>query len=104
VLTTLHSFSGTDGSIPYSALVQATNGNFYGTTSLGGANGDGAVFMITPSGTLTTLHTFSGTDGNGPYAALVQGADGTFYGTTNRATPSANLPTTGPPPPCVPQV
>jgi len=88
-LTTLYSFcqSGcTDGSSPYAGLVQATNGDFYGTTDGGGSYGYGTVFKITPSGTLTTLYSFcsqSGcTDGSGPYAGLVQDTNGTFYGTT----------------------
>jgi uncharacterized repeat protein (TIGR03803 family) len=89
-LTTLYSFcsqSGcTDGDDPYAGLVQAADGNFYGTTVSGGANNDGTVFKITPSGTLTTLYSFcsqSGcTDGDQPYAGLVQGTDGNLYGTT----------------------
>jgi uncharacterized repeat protein (TIGR03803 family) len=86
-LTTLHSFDGTDGADSSAVLVQATDGNLYGTTRLGGANGAGTVFKITPSGTLTTLHNFcSGgaacVDGDAPYAGLVQAADGNFYGTT----------------------
>jgi uncharacterized repeat protein (TIGR03803 family) len=88
-LTTLHSFcsqSGcTDGSLPY-GLVQATDGDLYGITTDGGANSDGTVFKITPSGTLTTLYSFcsqSGcTDGEGPSAGLIQATDGDFYGTT----------------------
>jgi uncharacterized repeat protein (TIGR03803 family) len=79
---TLHSFDGTDGSYPSAALVQATNGKFYGTTGGGGPNGQGTVFKITPNGTLTTLHSFNFTDGYSPYAALVQAANGEFYGTT----------------------
>lgn len=81
-VTTLHSFDRTDGAIPYSALVQGTNGNFYGTTSDFGANGYGTVFSITPGGTLTTLHNFDKTDGAFPYAPLVQATNGTFYSTT----------------------
>ncbi len=87
-LTTLHSFAaGSDGSGPISWLVQASNGNFYGTTRTpphgeGGAYGYGTVFEITPSGTLTTLHSFDGTDGAYPYAGLVQATDGNLYGTT----------------------
>jgi uncharacterized repeat protein (TIGR03803 family) len=88
-LTTLHSFDGTDGEFPYGAtLVQATDGNFYGTTSFGGdlscdsPNGCGTVFKITVSGKLTTLHVFEGTDGAYPSAGLVQATDGNFYGTT----------------------
>jgi uncharacterized repeat protein (TIGR03803 family) len=80
--TTLHSFDGTDGTNPYAGLVQATNGNLYGTTNAGGANSVGTVFKITPKGTLTTLHSFDGTDGSYPYAGLVQATDGNFYGTT----------------------
>ena len=72
----------TDGANPYAGLVQATNGNFYGTTELGGAYNNGTVFKITPVGTLTTLYSFSGADGADPWAGLVQGTDGNFYGTT----------------------
>jgi uncharacterized repeat protein (TIGR03803 family) len=96
-LTTLHSFcadNGTvpclDGFYPQAALVQAANGDLYGTTSAGGTNlfgGDGGtVFKITPSGTLTTLYNFCSqsncADGAGP-TGLVQGADRDFYGTTS---------------------
>jgi uncharacterized repeat protein (TIGR03803 family) len=81
--TVLHSFDGTDGTEP-NGLIQATNGNFYGTTAFGGANGKGTVFEITPSGTLTTLASFNGTDGANPEAALIQATDGNFYGTTSR--------------------
>ena len=85
--TTLHRFDGTDGSNPNAELVQATDGNLYGTTDRGGANVDfGTVFKITPSGTLTTLYSFcsqSGcADGAPPIAGLVQATDGNFYGTT----------------------
>jgi uncharacterized repeat protein (TIGR03803 family) len=92
-LTTLHSFCSqggagcTDGYQPEAGLLQATNGNFYGTTVFGGANntcysGCGTVFKITPSGALTTLHSFNATDGYVPHTALVQAANGMFYGTT----------------------
>ena len=103
VLTTLHSFDGTDGAEPLAGLVQARNrnhrgghtdhedhrgehtdhdGNFYGTTIYGGANDYGTVFEITPAGTLTTLHSFDYIDGEYPYAGLVQASNGNFYGTT----------------------
>jgi uncharacterized repeat protein (TIGR03803 family) len=82
-LTTLHSFDGADGAVPSGALVQATNGDFYGTTFYGGAGCNGTAFSITPGGTLTTLHSFEGTDGANPAAALVQATNGDFYGTTN---------------------
>ena len=76
-----------DGASPVAGLVQATNGEFYGTTENGGANGGGTIFKITPSGSLTTLYSFcsqSGcTDGNYPIAGLVQDTHGDFYGTTS---------------------
>ena len=82
VLTPLHAFGGDDGALPQAALVQGTNGNFYGTTTLGGTNNNGTVFQITPAGTLTTLYQFGGIDGSIPIAGLVQGSDGFFYGVT----------------------
>jgi uncharacterized repeat protein (TIGR03803 family) len=84
-LTTLYSFDGTDGYRPQAGLVQATDGNLYGTTAYGGANQFGTVFKITTGGTLTTLHSFdspNGTDGAYPFAGLVQATDGNLYGTT----------------------
>jgi len=90
-LTTLHSFDYSDGGLPAAGLVQATDGNFYGTAASGGSNGGyGTVFKITPSGTLTTLHSFGGTDGANPYGVLVQVADGNFYGTTDEGGTSNN--------------
>ncbi|MGC1370849.1 MAG: choice-of-anchor tandem repeat GloVer-containing protein [Candidatus Sulfotelmatobacter sp.] len=85
-LTTLYSFcsqsSCADGSSPYAGLIQATDGNFYGTTYAGGAGNEGTIFKITLRGTLTTLHSFDGADGAYPYAGLIQATDGDFYGTT----------------------
>src|SRR5436190_895090 len=83
-LTTLHSFNGGDGRSPEAALVQGSDGNFYGTTAFGGAHFKGTVFKINATGNLTTLHSFSGSpsEGANPIAALVQGSDGNFYGTT----------------------
>ena len=61
-VTTLYSFCAetecTDGAEPVGPLVQAANGDFYGTTSTAGAYGGGTVFKITPAGTLTTLYSF----------------------------------------------
>ena len=84
-LTTLHDFAGqpNDGSNPYAGLVQGSDGNFYGTTYYGGANNEGTVFKITPSGTLTVLHSFREADGRTPEGALIQASDGNFYGTTS---------------------
>jgi uncharacterized repeat protein (TIGR03803 family) len=89
-LTTIYSFCSQSGCLegdsPYAGLVQAANGDFYGTTTAGGANNTGTVFKVTPSGTLTTLYSFcsqSGCpDGAIPYAGLIQATNGDFYGTT----------------------
>jgi len=71
------------GEEPLGALVEASDGNFYGTTSSGGAyTYYGTVFEITPQGVLTTLHNFHGQDGAAPWAGLVRGQDGLYYGTT----------------------
>jgi len=111
-LTTLYSFCATnascpDGGYPTAGLIQASDGNFYGTTESGGLSsyacfaryGCGTVFKITPSGTLTTLYTFCSQpncgDGLNPIAGLVQAADGNLYGTTFGIEESP-----GPPNPC----
>ena len=89
-LTTLYSFSGSDGAVPIAALVQAGDGNFYGTTYAGGRTGNGTVFRISPGGNLTNLYSFKGgTDGYRPYS-LARGTDGNFYGTTERGGTSNN--------------
>jgi uncharacterized repeat protein (TIGR03803 family) len=66
--------------------VLATDGNLYGTTNIGGANGHGTVYQITQAGTLTTLYSFCSqancSDGADPEAGLLQATDGNFYGTT----------------------
>jgi uncharacterized repeat protein (TIGR03803 family) len=86
VETVLYSFgaSQSDGTYAEASLIQGSDGNFYGTTSTGGANGDGTVFRITPAGVETVVYSFAGgpTDGANPNAALIQGSDGNFYGTT----------------------
>jgi uncharacterized repeat protein (TIGR03803 family) len=93
-LTTMYSFCSqtncTDGELPIGGLIQATNGNFYGTTHMGGANGFagnyGTIFEITPSRQFTTLYSFCSqancADGQSPYASLVQASNGNIYGTT----------------------
>jgi uncharacterized repeat protein (TIGR03803 family) len=84
---TLASFDGTDGYNPVAGLVQGRDGNFYGTTTVGGATYSGTVFKITPAGTLTSLYTFCTVRGcpDGALAnSLVLATDGNFYGTTQR--------------------
>jgi uncharacterized repeat protein (TIGR03803 family) len=81
----LHAFTGgADGFQLQDALVQAADGQFYGTTSYGGAHGDGTVFRMDAAGSVTTLHDFFAASGDGatPDAGLVDGGDGFLYGTT----------------------
>ena len=95
-LTPLHVFCAqtcADGAVPYASLIQANNGDLYGTTLQGGKrsgsahDGSGTVFKITTGGDLTTLHNFcaqSGCpDGSMPIGALIQASDAEFYGTTS---------------------
>jgi len=84
-LTIIHNFDGADGTQSYSTLIQATDGNFYGTTYLGGDYDAGTVFKITPTGNFAILHSFKpGDQGTQPTAGLVQASDGNLYGTTYR--------------------
>lgn len=85
-LTTLYSFPDkVDGLQPEAPLIQANDGNLYGTTYYGGTAGGGTVFALATDGSgFATLHNFVGGDNDGanPVAALLQACDGTFYGTT----------------------
>src|SRR5436190_2003791 len=82
-LTTLYSFTGSDGARPYAGLIADASGNLYGTTDNGGASGYGTVFKVTPTGTETVLYSFTGgSDGAYPLAGLIADASGNLYGTT----------------------
>jgi len=99
-LTTMHEFSGgLDGGVPFSSLIQASDGDFYGTTVAGGdpscsvyASGEdyttyigcGTVFKMDSAGNVNALYSFTGSpsDGSNPLSTLLQGSDGFFYGTT----------------------
>jgi uncharacterized repeat protein (TIGR03803 family) len=85
VLSTLHSFCMSkgclDGQHPLGGLIQATDGNLYGTTSNTGT-AYGTVFRLNTAGKFGVLHTFIGSDGAYPEASLLQGTNGIFYGTT----------------------
>jgi uncharacterized repeat protein (TIGR03803 family) len=72
-----------DGTNPRGHLVQAKDGNFYGVTTAGGANGYGTIFKMTPAGVYTVLrHMNKTTDGANHYGSLVEGKDGALYGIT----------------------
>src|SRR5271170_4006942 len=85
-----------DGSNPV-GLVEGLDGNFYGVTTGGGANGYGDVFKVTLGGHLTVLYSFCSltgcSDGNGP-TGLLLGSDGNFYGTTANLGSNGAVPNT----------
>ena len=84
-LTSLYNFqNSSDGATPDGALIQATDGNLYGTTACGGNNAAGTIYSLTTGGTFTPLYSFlpPGGIGGGVQAGLLQGTDGNFYGTT----------------------
>ena len=85
--TVLYSFCSqpqcVDGFFPYAALVQGSDGTFYGTAAPGGEYGFGVIFKFTPAGGFTVLHSFNGNpDGGQDLAGLAQATDGNFYGVT----------------------
>jgi len=84
-LTSFSVFSNNLGADAYpNGLVQAADGNLYGTSYSVGTHG--AAFQFTLTGKYTVLHIFCETgscfDGSNPETALVQGTDGRLYGTT----------------------
>jgi len=96
-VSTLHSFTGTDGAYPVAALLSATGGTLYGTTLYGGSNysscdvggtttlaGCGTIFTYDSAGNFTSIYSFgpyNSSIGVGPDAPLIQASDGMFYGT-----------------------
>jgi uncharacterized repeat protein (TIGR03803 family) len=102
-LSSLHAFSIGEGGPPRAGLLAAGDGNFYGTSAgaydnSGGAppvfhaSSYGALFRLSPSGSVTVLHRFSGgSDGAQPLAALIQGSDGNLYGTTSELLDSVSI-------------
>ena len=90
-LQTLYQFESNPKN-PRGALVQGSDGNFYGTTAVGGTNGsNGTVFRITPGGVLNILHSFQGSDGAMPFAGLIEGSGRLLYGTAERGAPNGEF-------------
>jgi uncharacterized repeat protein (TIGR03803 family) len=81
-ITTIHSFTGSDGATPRAGLVEGRDGQFYGATFEGGAFNVGTIFKVTAAGNLTIIRHLSGPDGSFPEAALIQARDGNLYGVT----------------------
>jgi uncharacterized repeat protein (TIGR03803 family) len=83
-MTTLASFSGTNGALPEGGLTIDAAGDLFGTTNQGGTYSDGTVFEIA-NGTnaVTTLATFNGANGARPEGGVVIDSAGNLYGTAN---------------------
>ena len=87
VFTSLVNFAGSNGATPmYMTMIEANDGNLYGTTIAGGANSEGVLFQLTLSGQLKIVHSFCNgagcPDGSQPYGGVIQATDGNLYGTT----------------------
>jgi uncharacterized repeat protein (TIGR03803 family) len=80
-------FTGNDGAYPganpQASLIQASDGNLYGMTEWGGANGGGEIFRYTPGSAFTDIYDFDGTTGWNAIGSLFQASDGNLYGTTS---------------------
>ena len=73
-----------DGAQPEAGLTDGGDGLLYGTTTVGGANGQGVLYSITADGSVrTTLHDFATAEGSGPVGTLLLGRDGRLYGTAS---------------------
>ena len=81
----LHNFASPapKGAQPYSGVIRDGAGNLYGTTSAGGAAGEGEVYRLSPGGLLTVIHSFTGgIDGAQPYSGVIADSQGNLFGTT----------------------
>jgi uncharacterized repeat protein (TIGR03803 family) len=94
-VTNLANFDRETGDAPFGSVIQATDGNFYGTTAHGGAHSEGNVFRVTPSGDLSSIYSFCSqancADGQYPYTAPVLGSDGNLYGVTSSGGKNAGI-------------
>jgi uncharacterized repeat protein (TIGR03803 family) len=90
VLKATHPFTCRNGGAqPVGIPAQASDGNYYGTTLVGGTGG-GVLYKLTPAFGVSILHDFSGTDVK-PQGTLVQGTDSNLYGTSESALYSWSL-------------
>jgi len=88
VLTVLHNFavqgSTSDGCEPLAPPIQATNGDFYGTTSFCGANNYGTVYKLTLAGAYSLLYSFQGPPNDTVLPlGLIEGTNGDLWGLGN---------------------
>ena len=87
-ITTLASFTSTNGEYPFAGLVEDSSGNLFGTTLVGGADSLGTVFEVAHnSNTITTLGSFTGSNGEDPWGGLVEDSSGNLFGTASMGGP-----------------
>ena len=83
-LSTLATFTGTNGSSPVSGLIADSAGDLFGTASNGATNGYGSAFELAKgASSVTTLATFSGTVGGDSAAGFIADSNGDLFGTTS---------------------
>ncbi len=87
-LVVLHNYfsPSPDGYNPESQLIQASDGNLYGTAIQGGVGdyNSGAIYRLSPGCVYSLVYSFTGpTDGSHPASPLVQASDGYLYGLTS---------------------
>ncbi len=79
----LHNFACPPGAFPEAGVIRDSDGNFYGTASMGGANNWGVVYKFSAKGQLTILHSFTGgADGAESTAGVIRDSAGNLYGTS----------------------
>ena len=64
-------------------FLQATDGNLWNTSYVGGTSGLGVAFAVTPSGAMVDTLSFSSAVGASPTGGVIQATNGTLFGTAS---------------------
>jgi uncharacterized repeat protein (TIGR03803 family) len=83
-LTVLDNFTGAPQIQTSASMALGRDGNYYGGSYYGGANNQGAIFKLTPSGTVSVIYSLTSADGGPTYPNPILGSDGNFYGTCSQ--------------------
>ena len=76
-----HFGNSPNGFRPFGGTIKASDGKLYGTTTIGGADGNGVVYSVNADGTAyTRLHQFTDAEGYEPSGKLLEASDGKLYG------------------------
>ena len=91
VYTNLHTFVFNNSECHSSNLVQASDGNLYGTlANCTLPNSVGCVYRISTAGVYKEIHSFAFATGQVPCTGLIQGKDGKLYGATQQGAADGN--------------